>query len=160
MRAMKNIFLISIVMLGLAACQPEPYKEIGPAYDLTTGVNGQWHVSKVEVTDLTLPVPESRDISDFYANGSPLEIDFDAEGGTYTVVDPQVSGNVFGAGGTFAYNDPEFPTKLTLRTTNQDTIVLSLGNMVRKVDPTMALKLVKSACGQDYISYNFTFNRR
>ncbi len=156
---MKNSLVIPLIILGAMACRSDAYKEIGPQYDLTTGVDGDWKISKVMIEDLTLPVPEGRDISDFFLN-DPIRLQFDAGAGTYQVANPESLGNPFGKGGTFAFDDPEFPTAMTLYTIDQDTVNLILENMVREIDSRMGVKLVKNACDADYASYTYTFNRQ
>lgn len=157
---MRNVIILVLFLSLLAACKPEPYKEIGPRYDLATGISGSWEIQMVEGVDLTLPVPESRDISDFYTDATdPLGLTFDASSEMYTVLNPQTPGNIFGQGGTFAFDDPDFPTRLSLYESNNDTIVVDLLNMVREIDPNMGLSFTRSNCGTEYFRYNYTFKR-
>lgn len=141
------------------SCKPKDEAEIGPKYSLTTGVNGAWEISKVEISDLTLPVPESRDISDFFKT-SGLELEFDTDAGTYTVPNPDVLGNPFGASGTYSYDVADYPTAMQMITSDSDTLNLKLANMVREIDLDMGFTLTKSACGSDYVSYTYTFKRK
>ncbi len=157
---MKKILSLALIVAALIGCKPDGYKDIGPSYDLTTGIDGSWQISEVEITDLTLPVPEGRDISEFYTKTNPLKINFDAVAGTYMVVNPEVKGNNFGTQGTFRFNDPEFPSAVMLITAENDTLNMDLTNMVRSIDPKMGLKLTRSRCGEDYVSYSYTFNRK
>ncbi len=157
---MKKILAFVLIMGAVFGCKPDGYKDIGPVYDLTTGIDGSWQIAEVEITDLTLPVPEGRDISEFYTKNNPLKIDFDAEAGTYNVVNPEVKGNNFGTQGTFEFNDPEFPSAVMLITAENDTLNMTLTNMVRSIDPKMGLKLTRARCGEDYVSYGYTFNRK
>lgn len=157
---MKRISVFILALAFMAACKPEAYKEIGPKYDLATGITGSWEVQMVEGVDLTLPVPEARDLSDFYTSApEPIGLTFDAASGMYTVVNPGTAGNIFGQGGTFAFDDPEFPTLLSLYDSSNDTIVVNLLNMVREIDPNMGLSYTRSACGTNYFRYNYTFKR-
>lgn len=156
--SMKNIlgFLLLISLVG--ACKPDE-AEIGTRYDLTTGIQGSWEVSKVEIYDLTLPVPESRDISDFYKTSS-LELEFDTEAETYNVPTSDALGNPFGSGGTYTFDADEHPTAMMLISSDMDTINLVLENMVREIDPFMGFSITKSACGTNYASYTYTFKRK
>lgn len=156
---MKRIMTIIALATVVYSCRPE-YSDIGPKYSLTTGINGSWKVSKVTITDLTLPAPESRDISDFFMNDNSLQIEFDATAKTYAVTDPNVLGNPFGSMGTFAFDAEDFPTAMTLYSSDQDTIDLSLENMVRSIDHEMAFTLEKDDCASKYIGYTYTFNRQ
>lgn len=157
---MKNLVILVLFVTLIAACRPEPYKEIGPSYDLATGISGSWQIEMVEGVDLTLPVPESREIGDFYTSAeNPIGLTFDASSEMYTVVNPQTPGNIFGQGGTYAFDNPDFPTQLSLYDNNNDTIVVDLLNMVREIDPNMGLSYTRSTCGTEYFRYNYTFKR-
>lgn len=157
---MKKLSLFILLAVAVWACKPEPYDEIGPRYDLATGITGEWEITRVEGVDLTLPVPETRDISDFFtAATNPLGLSFDAGSDMYTVINPQTPGNIFGQGGTFAFDDEEFPTRLSLYSSN-DTIQVDLLNMVREIDPEMGLSYTRSACGTEYFRYQYTFKRK
>lgn len=149
------------MLVAIWACRPEPFEEIGPRYDLATGITGSWQIEMVEGVDLTLPVPEARDLSDFYTSAvDPLGLSFDANSEMYTVMNSTTPGNIFGQGGTFAFDDPEYPTRLTLYNSGADTIEVNLLNMVREIDPNMGISYTRDLCGTDYFRYNYTFKRQ
>lgn len=156
---MKKIIGVLLLASIFGACKPEEKAKIGPRYSLTSGVKGAWEISKVEIADLTLPVPESRDITDFYISNL-LELEFDTDAGTYTVPNPDVLGNPFGASGTFLFDANDYPTAMMMITDDSDTLNLQLENMVREIDPYMGFTYTKSACGVDYASYTYTFKRK
>jgi hypothetical protein len=157
---MRKLSLFILLAVAAWACRPEPYDEIGPRYDLATGITGDWEIQRVDGVDLTLPVPETRNISDFYTRADePLGLSFDAASDMYSVINPQTPGNIFGQGGTFAFDDKEFPTRLSLYSGN-DTIQVDLMNMVREIDPEMGLSYTRSACGTIYFRYEYTFKRK
>lgn len=156
---MKKIIGVLLLAYMFGACKPEEKAKIGPRYSLTSGVKGSWEISKVEIADLTLPVPESRDITDFYLSNL-LELEFDTDAGTYTVPNPDVLGNPFGASGTFLFDANDYPTAMMMVTDESDTLNLQLENMVREIDPYMGFTYTKSACGVDYASYTYTFKRK
>ncbi|MEL0025664.1 MAG: hypothetical protein VW775_01215, partial [Schleiferiaceae bacterium] len=56
--------LLTASLLAFMACKPE-VGPIGPAYEAGAGIIGTWELSGADQTDLSLPVPETRDISDF-----------------------------------------------------------------------------------------------
>ena len=65
---MKRVtLLIASALLIMGACKPE-VGPIGPAYEAGAGIVGTWELTNADQTDLTLPVPETRDISSFYQN--------------------------------------------------------------------------------------------
>lgn len=156
---MKKIIGVLLLASIFGACKPEEKAKIGPRYSLTSGVKGAWEISKVEIADLTLPVPESRDITDFYISNL-LELEFDTDAGTYTVPNPDVLGNPFGTSGTFLFDANDYPTAMMMITDDSDTLNLQLENMVREIDPYMGFTHTKSACGVDYASYTYTFKRK
>jgi len=157
---MKKLAFLTLLLASMMACKPEPYEDIGQNYSLTDGINGTWQLNQVEIEDLTLPVPESRVISDFFLQDADLNLSFDAENGTYTVSNPSVPGNIFGSSGQFSFDDPEFPEDITLNH-SEGSITLSLTNMVRSIDNDMGLIRQRYRCDGDnpYVNYRFTFNR-
>jgi len=82
---MKRIALIiAAAVLTLGACKPE-IKPIGPAYEAGAGIIGTWELTGADQTDLTLPVPETRDISSFYTNAASTWVLTFNEDSTYAV---------------------------------------------------------------------------
>ncbi len=157
---MKRIIAIAALAVGLASCQPDPYKSIGERQNLITGINGTWEISDVKIIDLTLPVPEERDISDFFvAMNSRITVTFDAENNSYTVKDSQLAANPFGSGGSYSFNQPDFPDQLTFTDATMGDLNFKLLNMVRKTDNEFGLQLTRSHCGENYVSYKYTFKR-
>lgn len=161
---MKRMYVYGLLAAAVWACKPDiTDKTIGAPYDLTEGISGSWEISKVQVTDLTLPVPEQREISDYYLGQSQLlSIDFNSEDNTYTVQNGSVPGSPFGTGGMYRFqlNDEGFTTGLQMVTAAQDTLDVDLLNMVRSIDPVMGFSHVRSACGDSYASYQYTFKRK
>lgn len=148
-----------MLILAVVSCKPEEFEPIGSKYNLITGVNGTWQIDHVEILDFSLPVPEGRDISDFYTQqASLLGLSFNSNGQTYQVLNPESPGNVFGQSGTYLFDDNEFPEEMWL-VSGTDTIQLGLLNMVREIDPYMGLKFDRVQCDSKYAEYNYTFKR-
>jgi hypothetical protein len=61
------ITMVAAAFLALGACKPE-VGSIGPSYEAGAGILGTWELTMVEQTDVTLPVPETRDVSDLYVD--------------------------------------------------------------------------------------------
>lgn len=155
-----NLILAALIFVTAFACKPDEPKSIGSSYDLSEGISGSWEISKVEVIDLTLPVPETRDISEYFLDANnKIGITFNTGDQSYSVDNAQAAANPFGASGTYQLNDPEFPSGMTLFTSNSDTVSLELTNMVRGIDPFMGYKIQKSACDGLYATYQYTFSR-
>jgi hypothetical protein len=152
------IAITAAAFLAFAACKPE-VGPIGPAYEAGAGLLGTWELTSVSQTDLTLPVPETRDISDFYQESTAKwEVQFNNDS-TYAVLSQGPGFNVFGNGGTWRYNTPNYPTELHL---TQDTLVtvLPLGNMPRTVDENVVFVYSRERCEKPSVSYKLTFTRK
>lgn len=147
---------IAGLLLFAVACRPEIEGELGPQYDLTEGIQGSWILTDVAVQDRSFPTFSTQSFSDYFQR-NPVSISFEIQGNTYTVQGPD-KGHPFGSGGTFSFNDPEYPSAIMLYH-NADTTTLQLGNMVRKIDPTMSWQEMKSACGETYARYTYQFER-
>tara|TARA_R110002124_G_scaffold204981_1_gene371297 strand:- start:846 stop:1328 length:483 start_codon:yes stop_codon:yes gene_type:complete len=155
-----NFLLIIFCLASLISCKPDDPKSIGPKYDTSEGISGSWEIHSLEVVDETLPVPETRDISDYFiTQNSKLGISFNVEDNSYTVDNAQEPANPFGSTGLYSFDDPDYPSQMTLFSSTQDTVVLHLNNIVRSIDPYMGYKIKKEACGGLYASYIYTFRR-
>ncbi len=156
---MKRVFIVSI-LITLAACKPETEETIGTSYDLSAGIEGAWEIHTVKVIDRTLPVPETRDITDFFTTQNAiLGITFSISDQTYTVQNSETPSNPFGIMGRYELDDPDYPSALLMYSSTMDTVNLSLDNMVRGIDPFMGYTISKTACGGVYAAYNYTFKR-
>ena len=153
--------VVTFMILGLlAACTPDPFKSPDGSYDLSTGIKGNWELNKVTIEDRSFPQFSTKDISEFYAS-DPVSITFNAADQSY-VVEGTTTGHPFGGGGFFAFDNAEYPENITITPDNADlgSVTLSLGNMVRSIDPTMTFLDTKVSCDQVYAQYNYTFNRK
>lgn len=154
---------LSLLLVGSAvvlACKKD-IPDIGPQSSPVTGINGTWKLAKVELEDLSLPIPEKMDVSSYYTSASSqLTVQFDYASKTYQVLDEGQAINFFGNGGTWEYDNYEFPTTLTLYTSGSDTIGLNLLNMVRSYDPQMGVVLSRTKCDAPSVNYEMTFNRQ
>ena len=154
-------YLLRLVPIAalVAACQPDPFKEIGPDYSLVEGITGQWILSGMELTDQTQPVPETQDVSTLFLR-DPLSVQFDYNAGTYQVTDPGYGSDWIGNEGNFAFDNPEFPSAMSLYPTVGDTIVVDLTQMVRPIDNQMGFKLNADLCGDANLTYTYSFSRQ
>ena len=137
--------LLTASLLAFMACKPE-VGPIGPAYG-------------ADQTDLSLPVPETRDISDFYTNSSDKWVVQFNEDSTYSVNSAGPGFNVFGTSGTWRYNSPQYPSELHL-TEDTVTTVLPLGNMPRTIDQNVVFVYDRVRCDKPSVSYKLTFTRK
>mgnify|MGYP001025390643 FL=1 len=154
----RTALLITAAALTLGACKSE-IQPIGPAYEAGAGIIGTWELTGADLTDLTLPVPETRDVSSFYTNANSAWVISFNEDSTYAVTSQGPGFNVFGAAGTWSYDAPEFPTALHLM---QDTVltVLPLGNMPRSIDQNVSFVYDRERCDKPSVSYKLTLTRK
>jgi len=156
---MKNKILIVLGLAVAVACTPEPFKSGDGSYNLATGINGNWSLSEVVIEDRSFPQFSTQDISDYFSV-DPVSIRFNAEAQTYTVSGLK-TGHPFGAEGFFAFDNDEFPERITITPAgaNSNSVTFDLGNMVRSIDPEVTFLDVKSSCDQVYAQYSYKFNR-
>ena len=155
----RTIAAAATVLMALQSCKPEPYGKIGDDYSLTEGITGTWELQTVLQTDETQPVPEVIDISDFFVS-DPMVMSFDYATSSYTVDNPGAGGNIFGNSGSFAFDDLEFPSGLSVYTDLGDTLMMSLTQMVRSIDIRMGFRVSRQRCDELNISYDYDFNRQ
>ena len=150
--------LLIASLLAFMACKPE-VGPIGPAYEAGTGIIGTWELSGADQTDLSLPVPETRDISDFYTNSSDKWVVQFNDDSTYSVNSSGPGFNVFGTSGTWRYNSLQYPLELHL-TEDTVTTVLPLGNMPRTIDQNVLFVYDRVRCDKPSVSYKLIFTRK
>lgn len=157
---MKKIASIIAIIALVAGCKPE-IKPIGDAYKAGAGIVGTWELEKVEITDITLPIPEIRDVSAFYAQKAErrliLTINSD---NTYTVDQAGAGPQIFGLNGTWMYDSPDFPSAMQMINNDGDTVNAALLNMPRTTDNIFGFSFTRTRCDKDYVTYNYNFNRK
>ena len=150
--------LLTASLLAFMACKPE-VGPIGPAFEAGAGIIGTWELSGADQTDLSLPVPETRDISDFYTNSSDKWVVQFNDDSTYSVNSSGPGFNVFGTSGTWRYNSLQYPLELHL-TEDTVTTVLPLGNMPRTIDQNVLFVYDRVRCDKPSVSYKLIFTRK
>lgn len=160
LKNMRRLVILGVLGLAVWACRPEPYQEIGDPYSVISGIEGTWGLDRVEVEDRSFPQWETREFTDFFLD-NPVEIVFVASDNSYSISANSLDGLPFtSTNGTYAFDDPEYPSNLYLISASGDTTSVELGNMVRSVDPLMLFQAMKSKCDADYARYVYTFNRK
>lgn len=158
---MKKYFILGLLISFAIACRPDPYKEIGEAYSVIDGLEGEWTLGKVEIEDRSFPEWSTMEISDYFLNGNEVDITFNAGAKSYLINANSLNGLPFSSTeGVYAFDDPEFPANMYLISSSNDTAMVELGNMVRKIDQLMLFQEMKSSCDQVYARYIYTFNRK
>ena len=155
----KATLFIASVLLILSACKPE-VGPIGPSYEAGAGIIGSLELTGADQTDVTLPVPETRDISRIYQNASnKWTVVFNTDS-TYSVSSQGPGFDLFGTGGTWEYNTPEFPSELHLTQFDTVTTVLPMGNMPRTIDQNFSVVFNRIRCDKPSVSYTLMFTRK
>ncbi|MCH8554101.1 MAG: DUF5004 domain-containing protein [Schleiferiaceae bacterium] len=156
----KSSLFALLIAFSVVSCKPE-IKEIGEFHEIIDGFPGTWRMGQVTLTDLLLPVPETQDASALFQKSSTSWILQFEEDGTYSVTEKGPGPDFFGTSGTWALSPREdFPTHLVLDDGSGNSTTFRLGNMPRAIDNSLQLRYTRNSCGQDYIRYNFTFNRQ
>lgn len=156
---MKKFGNILALLVVVAACKPE-IKPIGTSYVAGEGIVGSWEMVGINTTDITLPVPESRDQSRMLNDvANRLQITI-KEDGTYTIDQLGIVPDIFGAQGDWQYDKVEFPTMIYFIPDGGDTLMTGLLNMPRKIDNTLGFSFTRNRCDKDYVSLEYTFNRK
>ncbi len=154
--------LLVIITIGFgtffAGCKPETNGDLGEPFDKVKGLLGTWELQAFTQQDLNSPIKETRDLSEFYLDGTvtPLQLTF-REDRTYSVA-IELGKNYFGEGGTWGFDDELYPTFLEL-TTNNDTLSYNLGGMVRDFDQAFSIEYRRNCNGTPTNIYTFEFNR-
>lgn len=124
------------------------------------GINSEWSLFEVEVVDVASLQEARIEVTDAFANGDPMKITFNSGDFTYQVYQGN-SPAYFGDGGSWAFDDNEYPTKITLTTNGGETIDLPLVRTIRPVDTYLnfAFRRVCDNEEKPYIGYEFKFVR-
>ena len=160
----KTLILISCIAIGFASCKPEVKGELGEVPSKMEGIRGMWEVSGFKQQDPNNAIREERDLSEFYVidGQAPSRLSFNTDSMTFSVI-PGPGKNFFGTGGSWAFDNNEYPTKMFLYTP-ADTIEALLGGAVRPSDSKLEIQFESSctqADGSKLITsvYTLIFNR-
>lgn len=157
---MKNILWAFTMLLLLVGCKPDPFESIGKDYVLAEGIKGEWVVNVVEVVDERSPIKLTRDMSDYFvSNITPVELSFNTDAMTYAAQNGVGAGLFFGTSGSFFYDDPEFPSQLSLVSAT-DTFTFKFNQLTREIDRSLNISYTRSACEKNYVTYKYTFLRK
>jgi hypothetical protein len=162
---MKKIaYTLLIIAAGFSSCKPDVKGELGDPSDKVAGLNGKWEVASFVQQDPNNPIREERDLSEFYvvAGETPTRITFNKEDRTYAV-EAGPGKNYFSTGGTWAFDNDQFPTYLYLYNAT-DTIQTLLGSIVTERNSQLEIELENYCTDAEGVKttsaiYRFTFNR-
>lgn len=167
MRTM-NTFKSLLLLAGMAAlfsgCKETIEGEPGTPFDKVKGLEGTWELSRFSQIDLNNPVLEERDLSEFFLveGVTPLRLIFNGSDNSYSVEITEGK-NYFGNGGTWTFDDPQYPSFLLLND-GFNELGFELGKVVREFDSTLELDL-RRGCESggtltETVIYHFEFTRK
>ena len=155
-KIISGILLATVILF--VACKPET-KDIGNHYAAGDGIIGSWVLTNVEQTDLSLPLPETHDISHFFTSGDTWEFTFKADS-TYTVDMKGPGPDIFGSQGNWKFDKYPFPTMIIMGDTDSTTFANGLLNMPRENDMEFGFEFTRYGCEKDIVTYSYKFTRK
>ncbi len=148
--------LFLAVLVGLAGCKKEEYV-LEDAPSKLEGINDTFVLTRVmQVDQKTLNLDNSLDISSYFIGDTPASITFDAAASTFTL-DPGTTIDYLGASGSWAFDDNEFPSKITLMD-GTDMVEVQLIQTIRPQDD-LQFQLDRYCSGALSVSYQYYFTR-
>ena len=155
---MKKIFTITIALALLAGCR-EQKTQLDPPGSKLEGINAQWTLVEVEQVDVASIQQSTLDVSKAFLKNGSLDVNFNSSDFTYAV-NSDIP-NYLGDGGSWSFDDNEYPTKIYLIPSGSDTIKLDMLSTIRPIDTYLHVAVVRT-CGPNndpYIGYNLKFIR-
>ncbi len=132
---------------------------IGEPFDQVEGMGGTWNLLEVKIIDELTIEKESMDLSAIFLS-EPTTLSFDSETLTYTIETPSDVPNFLGEGGSWAFDNNDFPKKLMLSTSTSN---IELGAPIRTFDDKLIIKVTKTCIVNEKVkpvlSYQYEFER-
>lgn len=160
---------MALIGVFAVSCSDDDDKaEIGEPFSKVEGMDGTWTIGMVNQIDEQSVLRDAKDLSEYFIipGEQALEMTFDDGDFTYDVV-PGTGSNPFGDGGTWTFDDIDYPTELWLMPTDQsDTLSFALGQPVYAHSPDLYLNLnkycVDGATGDEVLilAYEYKFIRQ
>lgn len=156
-----TLFFVFFASLFTACNKDTDVVSLPALGDPALALNGTWKLQKLTQTDQVLKAKDKPvlDVTEFVLNGGAQTITFDKASKSYTV-SSTARVNYLGTGGTYAFDDPQYPTALTLTTAAGASLKLTLGAPLRpdRVGPLL-LKYERYKRNKQSVSYNYTFSK-
>lgn len=163
MRTMKKFIPIALLFaLGvftLNSCKKERL-ELEPPSSKLEGINATWKLIEVIQVDEADALFPEMEVSEAFIGEDGLEITFNSNDFSYSVRAGE-SPNYFGTSGTWAFDDNEFPTLISISHDGK-TENLNLLRTVRTVDKTLEFRYYRQCAdaGKNVVSYKMVFERK
>lgn len=157
---MKNLaytLLFSLPALFILGCESEE-RQLEPAGSKLDGIHDEWVLDRAVNFDSLNEV--GVDLSTYYIqNGEAPELTMDSENLTYAF-NARGKKSYFGSSGTWAFDDPDYPTSLTFTDENGNDHEVELIRTIRPVDQKLAIRIVRKCNDQVRATYNYFFIRK
>ncbi len=154
-----NIKILFFALLALVAvsCEDE-IPPLGEPSSKVLGIQATWVLTAVEQVDLLTPFNENTlDVSTVFIGDTPASMTFD--GSSYTVNYGTSPEGLLGTGGSYTFDDNDFPTLINL-SSGGTNYTLNLNRTVREIDPTLEFEIKRVCGGIEAISYKYVFTRQ
>jgi len=152
------LWILAGLLLMLSACEEENY-QFGEPFSKIEGINGSFILTSVIQSDeRSTALENTRDISEFFIGSEPAVINFNGSDFTYTLEAGTAPNFLGGSGGSWKFDDNEFPTEIQLG--SGSPIILSLNRTIREIDNTLEFRLTRFCSGEAGVSYNYVFTRQ
>lgn len=150
--------LVAFAVLAGGCKKDRPTLE--PAGSKLDGIHAEWQLFEVQVVDVASLQEARIEVTEAFSNGDPMTMKFNSDNFTYEIVKGN-SPSYFGDGGTWAFDDNEYPSEITLTTNGGKEIVLPLVRTIRPIDPYLNFSYQRLCSKEDkpYIGYEFKFVR-
>lgn len=156
----RSISLIALLALVLFSGCKEEELTLDAPYSKLEGINGSFRLNAVtQVDELTSSTFNEMDLSSFFVRSTPMTISFDNSTMTYAVANADSLPNYLGASGSWAFDDPEYPSSITLTTSMGESVNLALGQTIRPIESQLIFSVERGCNGGKAISYRYTFDR-
>jgi len=157
-------FIFSMALLtffgaALVSCNNDDEAEIGEAGNKLEGINATWVLVEAEIQDDNDINKQTRSVFDYYGAGVPPEIAFNSNSFSFTTT-ANGKRNFFGSGGTWAFDDNDYPTMITLNDDLLGIIEVQMTATIRPQDSRLKLNYARDCGGDVYATYFFEYERK
>lgn len=156
----KSILFLTVIglLVALQACKPEIPTTLAEPGSKLDGINADWTMVAAQIVDENTLNGDSISITSYYVDDTPPEITFSSTF-EYTVT-ANGKRNFLGNGGTWAFDDEEFPTMIMLTTNDGEMIDLTLTTTIRPQDSRLRFNYARNCGATNYATYYYEYIRK
>ncbi|MEL6534829.1 MAG: DUF5004 domain-containing protein [Bacteroidota bacterium] len=160
---MKKVLILAFtVALAVGGCRPEPFAPIGEPLDRVAGLEGSWNiVSVTQIDEIKMDLEEpdfSKDVTNLFGFFD-YAVNFESAG-SFTVTPGEAPNFVGVTEGTWAFDDPDYPTELQLTATGgtEPSATFAL-NRLPQEDLNLELRFERYNGDELVLSYVYVFEK-